>query len=74
MYKEGPEWIFVWRDQRARTPTLLAFIPTPYSGDVYTGPYMIMAGKLNLDTLDFKEYVIGYNASKLEDIGIKPKE
>jgi hypothetical protein len=52
----------VWSDERARFPTLYAFILIPHSASTQFGPYIIMAGRLNCDTLSFTEYVIKYDS------------
>ncbi len=70
---QDSEITFIWRDSRARLPNPRTFFAVFADVDRHFGPHLLMAGKLNLDTLDFKEYVIGYNARNLEDIGITPK-
>ncbi|MBI4049507.1 MAG: hypothetical protein HY395_01670 [Candidatus Doudnabacteria bacterium] len=62
IYKQDNELVVIWRDRRARFPNIYAFIPIPHSAPTEFGPYLIMAGKLNLDTLEFKEYVIKYDS------------
>lgn len=53
----------IWPDTRARWYNSNAFtIGGDYSGDIMTGPWLIMAGRLNLDTLEFEEYVIKYDS------------
>jgi len=58
VYKKSNELILVWEDNRSQFPTIGAFIPIP--GKVSYGPYLTMVGKLNLDTLEFKKYIIQY--------------
>jgi hypothetical protein len=62
VYRKGNELWMVWSDERARFPTLYAFILIPHSASTQFGPYIIMAGRLNCDTLSFTEYVIKYDS------------
>ena len=55
-YTEGTnKLIFIWRDQRARFPVFDLIDPA-------RGPYLIIAGELDLDTLEFKEHIIKYDS------------
>lgn len=60
--KDSNKLIFVWRDQRAQFSTL------NFSPPFFYGPYLIIAGELNLDTLEFKEHIIGYDKYNLEEL------
>ena len=60
-FKETNKLILIWRDGRLQYPAL--DITSPYHG-----PYLIMAGELNLDTLEFKEHVIGYDKYDLQEL------
>lgn len=62
-YLSNNKIYLVWSDRRALffNPFKLFSILSPSDNDYYGAP-IIMAGELNLDTLDFKEYVIKYNS------------
>lgn len=59
---ENEIWL-IWRDERARWYTTNAFVIMGVgAGETRAGPWLVMAGKLNLDTLEFEEYVIKYDS------------
>ena len=61
-YIKDNKLTFIWPDHRAQIPTF------SFSPPFYYGPSLIMAGELNLDTLEFKEHIIGYNVKNLQDL------
>ena len=61
-YTKDNKLVFLWSDHRAQIP--LPTISPPF----FYGPEVIMAGELNLDTLEFKEHVIGYDKYDLQDL------
>lgn len=60
--KVGNVFNIVWRDRRAQWPNIYGFIPIPNSENPTVGPFLIMAGEINLDTLEFKQHLIKYNS------------
>lgn len=60
--KDNNKLIWIWIDHRAQIPTF------NFSPPFYYGPSLIMAGELNLDTLEFKEHIIGYDKYDLKDL------
>lgn len=58
----GTDLYFVWNDERARRPYWYSYIPVAQTINPYYGPYLIMGGKLNLDTMEFEEYVLKYDS------------
>lgn len=68
VFRDERSMYIVWRDERARWINSHIFQFPIYSGDYSSGPWLIWAGKLNLDTLDFEEHVIGYDVYDLEEL------
>ena len=54
----------VWVDDRIHwfNPLKIFNVLSPSDSD-YIGPYLVMAGKLNLDTLEFTEHVIKFDSN-----------
>lgn len=61
--RSNNELYFIWGDERARWPNFWSFVPIPNGNDPNSGPWLVMAGKLNLDTLTFEEHVIKYDSN-----------
>ena len=51
----------IWTDWRLQWPNPIKII-TNNPETALSGPFIVMAGKLNLDTLEFQEQVIKYNS------------
>jgi len=60
--KDDNKLVIIWNDHRAQIP-----LPN-FSPPFFYGPELIIAGELNLDTLEFKEHVIGYDKYDLKDL------
>jgi len=63
IYREDNNVTVIWEDERSRFPTWYAFLPIPHSAETKWGPYVVMRGDINLDTIEFQENIIKYNSN-----------
>ena len=61
IYKKAGEVWLVWRDGRAKSQTIYAWIPIPQSALTETGPDIVIAGRFNPDTLEYKEHFLVFD-------------